>query len=284
MELDGGQHVRVDRGVPVLEGPIPEVAGGRAACVVDEGVGLGAGREHRRAPLGGRDVAGDGGHPRPGAGSGRGRHLLQAEPDLAREALDSQGVCRYISPPEVGEREVFAMRRTFRVSTGLKDLIGRDLITNDFVAVFELVKNSFDAHATTVRILFESDRIVITDDGKGMSEADIFEKWLFVAYSAKREGTEDGPDYRDGISRRGRAYAGAKGVGRFSCDRLGSRLQLSSRSPGGSVQIMDIDWTLYEQDAREEFGDIEVDFVPSSSISRSQGSARNRVRNCSRHQ
>ena len=149
------------------------------------------------------------------------------------------------------------MFRAFRVSTGLKDLIGRDLITNDFVAVFELVKNSFDADARSVQILFDDDRIVITDDGKGMSEADILGKWLFVAYSAKRVGTEDA-DYRDGISQRGRAYAGAKGVGRFSCDRLGSRLQLSSRSNGGSVQILDVDWTRYEQDAEEEFGHIEV--------------------------
>ncbi len=150
------------------------------------------------------------------------------------------------------------MLRSFRVSTGLKDLIGRDLITSDFVAVFELVKNSFDAHATSVRILFEEERIVITDDGKGMSEADILDKWLFVAYSAKREGTEDA-NYRDDISQRGRAYAGAKGVGRFSCDRLGSQLQLSSRSQGNSVQILNIDWTRYEQDAKEEFGDIEID-------------------------
>ena len=149
------------------------------------------------------------------------------------------------------------MLRPFRVSTGLKDLIGRDLITNDFVAVFELVKNSFDAHATSVRIRFEDDRIVITDDGKGMSEGDILDKWLFVAYSAKREGTEDA-DYRDGISQRGRAYAGAKGVGRFSCDRLGRHLQLSSRAQGGKVQVLDVNWTRFEKDARKEFGKIKV--------------------------
>ena len=149
------------------------------------------------------------------------------------------------------------MLRSFKVSTGLKDLIGRDLITNDFVAVFELVKNSFDAHATSVRILFDDDRIVITDDGKGMSETDILHKWLFVAYSAKREGTEDA-DYRDDISQRGREYAGAKGVGRFSCDRLGSRLQLSSRSQGRNVQVLNVNWARFEKDARKEFGEIKV--------------------------
>ena len=149
------------------------------------------------------------------------------------------------------------MLRPFRVSTGLKDLIGRDLITNDFVAVFELVKNSFDAHANSVRILFDDDRIVITDDGKGMSEADILDKWLFVAYSAKREETEDA-DYRDDISKRGRVYAGAKGVGRFSCDRLGSRLQLSSRTQGGKVQILNVNWISFEKDAKKEFGKVKV--------------------------
>jgi hypothetical protein len=34
----------------------------------------------------------------------------------------------------------------FKISSALKDIIGRDLITNDFVAIFELVKNSYDAH------------------------------------------------------------------------------------------------------------------------------------------
>lgn len=146
----------------------------------------------------------------------------------------------------------------FKVSAGLKDLIGQDLITDDFVAIFELVKNSFDAHATSVEIYFADDTIVIADNGKGMSQSDILQKWLFVAYSAKRDGTEDS-DYRNQIGKRHRAYAGAKGVGRFSCDRLGTRLRLSSRSEGHRVQIVDIDWTRYEADATQEFGTIEAE-------------------------
>ena len=154
--------------------------------------------------------------------------------------------------------KVRATRKPFKISAGLKDLIGRDLITDESVAVFELVKNSFDAHAKVVRILFEDDRIVIADDGKGMSRANILNKWLFVAYSAKREGTED-EDYRDKISERTRPFAGAKGVGRFSCDRLGKRLLLSSRAAKQQVQILKVDWTLYERDAKREFGEVLVD-------------------------
>lgn len=153
-----------------------------------------------------------------------------------------------------------ATTQPFKVSTGLKDLIGRGLITNDFVAVFELVKNSFDAHAKLVRIFFEKDKIVIADNGKGMSRDDILNKWLFVAYSAKRDGTED-KNYRDGVAKRGRTYAGAKGVGRFSCDRLGTKLMLSSCADKKVVQVLEIDWTLYEKDSMQEFNEIAFDLT-----------------------
>lgn len=163
------------------------------------------------------------------------------------------------------ESLLFASQRTFKVSAGLKDLIGRDLITNDFVAVFELVKNSFDAHAQKVRLMFEEDKIIISDNGKGMSQSDILEKWLFVAYSAKREGVED-KDYRGKISQQKRPYAGAKGVGRFSCDRLGKKLLLSSRASSQPVQVLEVDWTLYEKDAKQEFGEIAINLRESTNF------------------
>ncbi|MDE2821884.1 MAG: ATP-binding protein, partial [Chloroflexota bacterium] len=161
------------------------------------------------------------------------------------------------------------MTRPFRVSTGLKDLIGQGLITNDYVAVFELVKNSFDAHARTVKVVFLEDKLIIADDGKGMSHGDITGKWLFVAYSAKRDGTED-QDYRHDIGRRRRhVYAGAKGVGRFSCDRLGEKLTLHSRAEGHSVQVLTVDWTRYEEDAKREFSEIGLSLEEQDEFSES---------------
>ena len=145
----------------------------------------------------------------------------------------------------------------FRVSSGLKRIIGRDLIISDFVAVFELVKNSFDAHAKNVHIVVENECIWIIDDGKGMSYADILQKWLFVAYSAKRDGDED-EDYRGKKHGTG-AFAGNKGVGRFSCDRLGATLTLQTRPTGTStVEVIDVNWDRFENDSKEEFVDIPV--------------------------
>ncbi len=149
----------------------------------------------------------------------------------------------------------------FKVSSGLKSIIGKDLITNDFVAIFELVKNSFDAGGTRVDVCFEEDQIWIIDNGKGMTYDDIVNKWLFVAYSAKKDGSEDSEnaDYRSRIKSR-RAYAGSKGVGRFSCDRLGMSLELQARSKSGgsAINVLDVDWGKFEVDDKHEFANIEV--------------------------
>jgi hypothetical protein len=50
--------------------------------------------------------------------------------------------------PKTGRGKNAVARLHFDVSTGLKRVIGRDLITDDEVAIFELVKNSFDAGAS----------------------------------------------------------------------------------------------------------------------------------------
>lgn len=149
----------------------------------------------------------------------------------------------------------------FKISSALKDLVGKDLIRNDNIAVFELVKNSYDAFATKVEITFEKDRIVIADNGKGMTLGDLKNKWLFLAYSAKKDGTEDSEEekqqsYRDNINRH---YAGAKGVGRFSCDRLGENLVLTTKSlKDEKTQKLIIDWKEFEKDQKQEFVNIEI--------------------------
>lgn len=79
----------------------------------------------------------------------------------------------------------------FKVSSALKDHIGKELITNDNVAIFELVKNSYDAGAKNVKIVFkdmrsQDQKILIIDNGGGMSKEDLENKWLFLAYSDKK--------------------------------------------------------------------------------------------------
>lgn len=153
-------------------------------------------------------------------------------------------------------------RMRFKISSALKDLVGKDLIINDNIAIFELVKNSYDAYATKVEITFEEDRIIIADNGKGMTFDDVRNKWLFLGFSAKKDGSEDehgkNASYRDRIKRH---YAGAKGIGRFSCDRLGQRLVLSTKDEISSkVTQIFVDWSEFEQDQRTEFAEIEIEY------------------------
>ena len=144
----------------------------------------------------------------------------------------------------------------FKVSTGLKSILGQDLITSDNIAILELVKNSYDAHATRVIITFEKDSIIIADNGKGMSLNDLQNKWLFVGYSAKSDGTEDA-SYRSKFKRN---FAGAKGIGRISCDRLGSEVWLTTKSEdSNTVEVIHVDWNKFEKSLKNEFDKISVD-------------------------
>ena len=135
----------------------------------------------------------------------------------------------------------------FKVSSGLKDIIGKDLITNELVAIFELVKNGYDADATEINLIINSyeNYIIIQDNGKGMNRDDIENKWLFVAHSEKKDSDK--------------VYAGSKGIGRFSCDRLGTKLKLISHKDD-EVSELKIDWGEFEKDSLTKFEELDVTY------------------------
>lgn len=156
----------------------------------------------------------------------------------------------------------------FSVKAGIKNIVGKDLIADDNIAIFELVKNSYDAYASKVIITFEDNKIIIADDGKGMSIDDIEKKWLALAYSAKKNGDEDNgidqtflerrKSYRDHIQEK-RKYAGAKGIGRFSCDRLGEELLLSTKKINtNTIEQLKIDWKDFEKQDDIDFSKIKI--------------------------
>ena len=147
----------------------------------------------------------------------------------------------------------------FKISSALKDLVGKDLITSDNVAIFELVKNSYDAYASKVDITFADDKIIIADNGKGMSFDEIKNKWLFLGFSEKKDSSEKSDkqhSYRDNIKR---FYAGAKGIGRFSCDRLGRYMTMTTCTEGSiTAERIYVDWKEFEKDQSIEFEEIKV--------------------------
>lgn len=156
----------------------------------------------------------------------------------------------------------------FKTNIQLKSIIGKDLINDDNIAILELVKNSFDADAKKVEVQYfnlknnddkitESfseltSRLVIKDNGLGMSLEDIQNKWLNIAYSEKKSNNRQ----------HNRMMAGAKGVGRFSCDRLGEYLNLfTKKQSSNDYLLLKIDWKKFEiDDNTKEIQSIELDY------------------------
>ena len=164
----------------------------------------------------------------------------------------------------------------FKTNVQIKSIIGKDLINDDNIAILELVKNSFDADAKRVDISFcnlknnddkegnkehpfseKTSRIIIRDDGVGMDLSDIDDKWLNIAYSEKKSNSRQ---YN-------RMMAGAKGVGRFSCDRLGHYLNLYTRKKGKECFLLKIDWSKFEiDDQKKEIQSVDIEYETLNDI------------------
>ena len=109
--------------------------------------------------------------------------------------------------------------------------------------------------------------IIVADDGGGMSREDVEAKWLFVGFSEKKPekglaGRAEGntASYRDKMKHK-RVYAGAKGIGRFSTDRLGRYLTLySKKKDEKKFNKLRIDWKRFEDVQSSEFQTIMTDY------------------------
>mgnify|MGYP000209992084 CR=1 FL=1 len=141
----------------------------------------------------------------------------------------------------------------FIVNTRVKDILGRELINNDNIAIIELIKNAKDAASCMVDVSFENPEslekgvIKIKDFGHGMTYDDIVKKWLNMGFSVKRAANDK------------KIYAGNKGIGRFSCDRLGKKLDLYSTANGKDGWHLIINWEDFEKDGINiELGSIPV--------------------------
>lgn len=131
----------------------------------------------------------------------------------------------------------------FRMHPRVFAALGADLVTNDVVAVIELVKNSYDAFAANVWIRFTNDPVKgdvleIEDDGQGMTEEVIENVWCLVATPFKG----DNPYVQSG--KKTRRVAGEKGLGRLSVARLGDRLHMLTQAPHSDCRELEVDWSV----------------------------------------
>lgn len=135
-----------------------------------------------------------------------------------------------------------ATKIPFRFHPRVFAALGADLVTNDVVAVMELVKNSYDAGATEVNVRFGKnpsglDYLEIEDNGSGMTREIIEDVWCVVATPYKAEH----PEIPRGSGRR--RVSGEKGLGRLSAARLGDEFEMVTRAHVGPCWEVRVRWS-----------------------------------------
>lgn len=137
---------------------------------------------------------------------------------------------------------------TFRPRARIIQTLGRDLISNETIAIQELIKNAYDADATKVTITFEDPllpgqgAIMISDNGDGMTLQTIRGTWMEPATISKLRRT---------TTRKGRRVTGEKGIGRFAAARIARVLEMTTVPRGTAEQIkVRFDWGAFEDEAR----------------------------------
>lgn len=108
----------------------------------------------------------------------------------------------------------------FTVASELLRELGERLVGRQYIALAELVKNSFDADASRVDITIGDDSIEVSDNGHGMTVTDFTDKWMRVGSTHKvRERTS--PEFC-------RPLTGSKGIGRLAVQFLARQVEVTS--------------------------------------------------------
>lgn len=137
--------------------------------------------------------------------------------------------------------------------------LGQELIADEFTAILEAAKNSYDAGASKIRIRIDtknppeerfhsrypsaSGTFSIWDDGAGMDSEAIQKGWLFIAYSRKRDLKRD---LRTGRGRLNRVPLGDKGIGRLGLQRIGENVEVFTSTGQGVGNHVAFSWKDFE--------------------------------------
>jgi len=112
----------------------------------------------------------------------------------------------------------------FTVDSALLEELGERLVGKPYIALAELVKNAYDADAGRVTIKFNlgKNRVVVADDGSGMTFGEFRSFWMCVGSTHKQQQKLSG--------RLERPMTGSKGVGRLAVQLLAEELVIQTVS------------------------------------------------------
>jgi len=154
----------------------------------------------------------------------------------------------------------------FKANSHLLKLLGDELIGDDRLAVFELVKNAYDADAESVEVQLnlkqQQPNIVVYDhNGIGMTIDDFINKWMEIGTKSKRE------ENRKKTEKFKRMPLGEKGVGRLAVHKLGTKLKINSKALGSKEIEININWSdLLESSQYIEDASVDIEELDNPKI------------------
>ena len=134
-------------------------------------------------------------------------------------------------------------KHAFRPRARIMHLLGDQLIRDSGIAIFELVKNAYDADASECIVTMcditnpKKARIIIEDNGTGMSYETVTNVWLEPGTEYRKDQKEKG-----GRTDKGRRPLGEKGIGRFAVHKLGNQIKLITRARNSDEILVDLNW------------------------------------------
>lgn len=142
----------------------------------------------------------------------------------------------------------------------LLTMLGDHLIKNERIALVEIIKNSYDADASWVRITFarfgtnfglrSDSSIIVEDDGTGMSREVLTKHWVSPATPLKKIAKASCD-----TTAKGRKIQGEKGIGRFALLKLGKTVKIITRPAGAEMEYtLGLDLAKYDDDFLTENG------------------------------
>lgn len=136
------------------------------------------------------------------------------------------------------------MNQSFKITPRVIAHLDEDLIKNESIALVELVKNSYDAGASScdVEFSFSGDaivKIIVSDNGSGMDMDTVQKSWLVIGTDNKKKQLERGSS--------GRLPLGEKGIGRLGVHKLGNKIHIESKKDSCKAVEVDINWTLLDK-------------------------------------
>ena len=160
--------------------------------------------------------------------------------ELVKNAYDADAECVYIKYdmpfPKIPKETTISYLKTYLSDSEIKIILKFYKEEKNKIVKKENLKE--DDEQEIRKILFSKNKIVLLDNGVGMSKTTMKTTWMNIATSDKEKNI---------YSNKGRIKTGAKGIGRFALEKLSMETKVYTKNENDALIEWNIDWKQFEK-------------------------------------